>query len=123
MTDLRLVLKAGRIKRPPTTITYDAETIASHLKVHLTGNETLNIHNRWAELGKVKRLPPCVGLSALRGRLVIHTLSEIYSQPSSEPSIQSLFPFPFSLFPFPFSLFPSSRHPLPYAPVSLLWLS
>ncbi|KAI4207535.1 MAG: hypothetical protein LQ346_000467 [Caloplaca aetnensis] len=52
MTNLRLVLKTSRIKPPPTTKTYDAETIASHLKVHLTGSETLNIHNHWAEIGK-----------------------------------------------------------------------
>ncbi|CAL8584765.1 hypothetical protein XPA_010351 [Xanthoria parietina] len=55
MTNLRLVLKTARIKPPPATLVYDAETISSHLKVHLKGNETLNIQDRSAKVGKEDR--------------------------------------------------------------------
>lgn len=64
MTNLRLVLKTARIKPPPATLVYDAETISSHLKVHLKGNETLNIQDRSAKVGKVKRPPYVICLTA-----------------------------------------------------------
>ncbi|KAL8908782.1 MAG: hypothetical protein Q9207_000639 [Kuettlingeria erythrocarpa] len=53
MSNVRVVVASTKkIKGPPAEKIYDDETIARHLKVHLTGNEMLNTRDRFAEISK-----------------------------------------------------------------------
>ncbi|KAL8830118.1 MAG: hypothetical protein Q9170_005878, partial [Blastenia crenularia] len=44
------IITASIVKPPPTNKAYNNITIASHIKLHLTGNEALNPHNRYVEI-------------------------------------------------------------------------